>query len=147
MPVKQPWGIWENKSHTSGIYIYIYIFIYIYIHLYIYVYIYCGAIITRSIFTKILMKDEGEVWGVFCEYNLWCIFASFIIVPYAKSCYVGPRYKGTWLYIYVYIYIYIITWYNDTEKKKISTAQCKNSIKHGIYGSIFQPWDFVGHHA
>ena len=39
----------------------------------------CGAVITRSILTQILTKDTpyftltGELWGVFCEYNLWCI--------------------------------------------------------------------------
>ena len=40
----------------------------------------CGAVITWSIFTRILTKDspyfarKGEVWSVFCEFNLWCIF-------------------------------------------------------------------------
>ena len=39
-------------------------------------------------------------------------FAAIIIVPYAKPCYVGPRYNynGTWLHICIYIYIYMIVY-------------------------------------
>ena len=32
--------------------------------------------------------------------------ASIIAVMCAISCYIGPRYNGTWLYIYINIYIY-----------------------------------------
>ena len=43
-------------------------------------YIQCSAVITRSIFSQILTRDtpqlarEGEIWSVFCEFEVWFAF-------------------------------------------------------------------------
>ena len=53
----------------------------------------CGAVVTRSIFSKIFMKDtpylgrQGEVWGVFLGgFSLWLIFCPVPAVMCAISC-------------------------------------------------------------
>ena len=53
-----------------------------------------------SIFTQILTKERVryEVTFVFISD---AYFASVIVVPYAKSCYVGLLYKGTWLLVWI----------------------------------------------
>ena len=39
--------------------------------------------------------DSSSARGVFCEYK---VDASTSVVPYAKSCYIAPRYNGACLY-------------------------------------------------
>ena len=62
------------------------------------------AVIARSIFTQIFTKTPHSSpvrarYGVsFVRIASDWYSASVIIVPYAKSCYVGPRYNGTPLY-------------------------------------------------
>ena len=60
----------------------------------------CDAGITLSTFSKILTKDTGEIWGVFCEFKFWFMFClSHCSNIYAAACYIGPRCNGTRLYI------------------------------------------------
>ena len=55
----------------------------------------CSVVITLSIFSQILMKYTREVWGVFCEFNIWLCPSSCGAVKIA--CDIGPRYNGTQL--------------------------------------------------
>ena len=69
----------------------------------------CDAIIMLSIFTQIFTK-EAQSSPVRARYRVSFMnitsaayFALVIVVPYAKSCYVGPLYNGTWLYLMGYM--------------------------------------------
>ena len=50
-----------------------------------------SAVITQSIFTQILTKDrpqiarKGEIWSVFCEYNLKCTFSLSLLYHIWKT--------------------------------------------------------------
>ena len=65
----------------------------------------CGAVITRSILSKILTKDtpqlarKGEVCGVFVSLMFDLCSAIVIAVLNIISWQIWPRYKGNRLYI------------------------------------------------
>ena len=66
----------------------------IYIYLYIYIYIHPNPHKRQSI-----ARPWGYDMGVyFANITSGVYFALVILVPYAKSCYVGPRYSDTRLY-------------------------------------------------
>ena len=61
----------------------------------------CGAVITQSIFYKILKIDapffarDGEVWVTFVSVNTGICSTSVTVVLYALSYDIVPRYNGT----------------------------------------------------
>ena len=82
------------QGHHTHTHTYIYIYIYIYLYIYTYIYIHPNPHKRQSI-----ARPWGYDIGVyFANITSGVYFASVILVPYEKSCYVGPHYSDTRLY-------------------------------------------------
>ena len=98
----------------------------------------CGAVIMRSIVSKILttgtsqLAREGELWGVCCDSNIWFTFCHCrSALSYVLSWWIRRRYNGTWL-----IYFNFPGWSCTTRDNHWRELSTNETMKyHGQGGS------------
>ena len=56
-----------------------------------------STVLRKAIKFNHSLAREGEVWGVFYEFNLWLSFLPVDAVLYGIKCYIGWCYSGAWL--------------------------------------------------
>ena len=80
-----------------------------------------------------IARLRGRAMGwLLCTFRPWFIFCPIVAVLYAVSCYIGPRYTGTWLYVHQW----------SISSTLIQTMACRlNSVNQAFIGTNALPWE------